>query len=112
MRFKTLNADFVLGLTGTPIENRLEDLWCIMDRLTPGYLGDLKGFSSTYCDEDAGQLRALKRKLDEPVGAAPAVMLRRMKSDVLDGLPNKHEVRYPVPMPAPQAGAYLRIVMD
>lgn len=107
---KTLNADFVLGLTGTPIENRLEDLWCIMDRLTPGYLGDLKSFSSTYCDDDAGQLRALKRKLDEPVGAAP--MLRRMKSDVLEGLPNKHEVRYPVPMPAPQAEAYLRIVMD
>jgi hypothetical protein len=107
---KALNADFVLGLTGTPIENRLEDLWCIMDRLTPGYLGDLKGFSSTYREEDADRLRALKRKLDAPVGAAPPVMLRRMKSDVLEGLPRKDEVRYPVMMPAPQAEAYRRIV--
>ena len=43
---KAVNADFVLGLTGTPIENRLEDLWCIMDRVTAGYLGDLKTFSA------------------------------------------------------------------
>jgi len=109
---KTLNAAFVLGLTGTPIENRLEDLWCILDRLTPGYLGDLKSFSSTYGTEEADALRALKRKLDEPVGAAPAVMLRRMKSDVLEGLPNKQEVRYPVEMPGAQAAAYQRIVME
>ena len=41
----TLNIDFALGLTGTPIENRIEDLWCPFDRLVPGYLGDLRGFS-------------------------------------------------------------------
>ena len=35
---KTLNVDFVVGMTGTPIENRLEDLWCILDRVGPGYL--------------------------------------------------------------------------
>lgn len=109
---KALNADFVLGLTGTPIENRLEDLWCIMDRLTPGYLGDLKAFSSTYRDEDPNRLRELKRKLDAPVGAAPPVMLRRMKGDVLDGLPRKDEIRYPVTMPASQAAAYRRVVTD
>ncbi|MGO7381605.1 SNF2-related protein, partial [Rhizobium ruizarguesonis] len=49
---KTMNIDFVLGMTGTPIENRLEDLWCIMDLIAPVYLGDLKSFSSTYGDED------------------------------------------------------------
>ncbi|WP_156311817.1 DEAD/DEAH box helicase [Methylobacterium platani] len=108
---KALNADFVLGLTGTPIENRLEDLWCIMDRLTPGYLGDLKGFSGVYGEEDPDRLRDLKRKLDEPVGPAPAIMLRRMKSDVLEGLPTKTEERYEVPMPRAQAEAYGRIVM-
>ncbi|WP_163574709.1 SNF2-related protein, partial [Klebsiella pneumoniae] len=37
-----INADFVLGLTGTPIENRIEDLWSIMDRVMPGQLRDLR----------------------------------------------------------------------
>jgi SNF2 family DNA or RNA helicase len=39
---KTLNAEFTLGLTGTPIENQLADLWCIVDIINPGCLGDLK----------------------------------------------------------------------
>ncbi len=107
---KTINADFVLGLTGTPIENRLEDLWCIMDRLVPGYLGDLKTFSATYREDASDQLISLKRKLDQPVEAAPAVMLRRMKDDVLEGLPEKREIRYEVPMPPEQRTAYERIV--
>ena len=51
---KTVNADFVIGLTGTPVENRIEDLWSIMDRVFPGYLGDLKTFSKSYqLDEHA-----------------------------------------------------------
>ncbi len=41
-----LNADFMLGATGTPIESRLEDLWCLFDRLALGYLGVLKSFST------------------------------------------------------------------
>jgi superfamily II DNA or RNA helicase len=107
---KTLNADFVLGLTGTPIENRLEDLWCIMDRLVPGYLGDLKTFSTTYREDAGDQLSALKRKLDQPVETAPAIMLRRMKDDVLEGLPEKREIRYQIAMPSEQQKAYERIV--
>jgi len=38
---KTVNTNFTLGLTGTPIENHLADLWCIMDIIDPGRLGDL-----------------------------------------------------------------------
>jgi hypothetical protein len=63
---KAMNADFVLGLTGTPIENRLEDLWCIMDRVAPGYLGDLKSFSATHSEDSPEALKQLKTKLDEP----------------------------------------------
>src|SRR5208337_4635490 len=48
----TLNVDFVLGLTGTPIENRIEDLWSLFDRLAPGYLGALRKFSERYGGED------------------------------------------------------------
>jgi SNF2 family DNA or RNA helicase len=48
---KALNVDFVVVMTGTPIENRLEDLWCILDRVAPGYLGGLRDFSKTYDTE-------------------------------------------------------------
>jgi len=44
---KALNADFVMGLTGNRL-NRMEDLWCLFDRLIPGFLGDLKTFSKTF----------------------------------------------------------------
>ena len=49
---KTVNADFSVGITGTPIENQLADLWCIMDILDPGGLGDLKGFSGSFSADD------------------------------------------------------------
>ena len=64
---KAMNGDFLIGLTGTPIENRLADLWCIVDTLEPGYLGDLKSFSQTYeKSEDAENLARLKNLLTEP----------------------------------------------
>jgi hypothetical protein len=104
---KAMNAEFVLGLTGTPIENRLADLWCIMDRLVPGYLGDLKGFISTYEEGGEAELRHLKAALDTPRDAAtPALLLRRMKADILEGLPDRKIVPVKVPMPAEQADAY------
>ena len=51
---------FVVALTGTPVENRLADLWCIMDTLQPGALGGLKDFSAQYekdpSEEDHGDV--------------------------------------------------------
>ncbi len=107
---KAINADFVLGMTGTPIENRLEDLWCLMDRVVPGHLGDLKSFARAHAEGDADAMTALKAKLDRPQGQSPAVMLRRLKEDVLDGLPEKVIRTYPVDMPGRQAEAYGRVV--
>ncbi|WP_455269279.1 DEAD/DEAH box helicase [Rhizobium herbae] len=103
---KTMNIDFVLGMTGTPIENRLEDLWCLMDRVAPGYLGDLKSFSKIYGEEDPAALTELKQKMDQKQGKAPAIMLRRMKDDVAKDLPRKDIFPYSVLMPAEQASAY------
>lgn len=109
---KAINADFVLGMTGTPIENRLEDLWCLMDRIAPGYLGDLKSFSAAHSGEDPAALTALKARLDQRQDAAPAVMLRRMKEQILEGLPEKRIESYPTTMPAPQADAYAAAVRE
>ena len=107
---KTVNADFVLGLTGTPIENRIEDLWCIMDRVFPGFLRDLRSFSRDYRDGDPDRYRALSDQMKQSVGGAPAIMLRRMKEDELEGLPEKRIETYPTMMPTVQAEAYGRIV--
>jgi hypothetical protein len=107
---RTVNADFVVGLTGTPIENRIEDLWSIMDRVAPGYLGDLKSFSRNYSEASGEQLKNLKWQLDERQVAAPPIMLRRMKADILEGLPAKREKLYSVEMSEEQAAAYLRVI--
>ncbi len=109
---KALNADFVIGLTGTPIENRMEDLWCLFDRLIPGFLGDLKSFSKTFKEDAPERLGELKRMLDAPVQSAPPVMKRRMKVDILEGLPSKEEVKYPTPMPQVQAEAYRELIQE
>ena len=104
--------DFVLGLTGTPIENRLEDLWCIMDRVVPGYLGDLKTFSATHTEDAHDALKDLKAKLDEPRLGLPAIMLRRMKDQILVGLPEKDIKPYRVDMPSAQSEAYASAVRE
>jgi SNF2 family DNA or RNA helicase len=75
---KSLNADFTLGLTGTPIENQLSDLWCIMDIICPGSLGDLKEFSAKYVAEDEEALEKLHNMLLVGNSDVPATMLRRM----------------------------------
>lgn len=108
---KVMNADFVLGMTGTPIENRIEDLWCLMDRVAPGYLGALKPFSSTYGGEDPEALRTLKAKVDQPQPGHPPLTLRRMKDAHLRGLPSREVKTYADPhMPAVQAEAYAQVV--
>lgn len=108
---KVMNADFVLGMTGTPIENRIEDLWCLMDRIAPGYLGALKLFSQTYGGEDEEALRVLKSKVDQPQPGHPPLMLRRMKGDHLRGLPKREVRSYRSPLMSPlQARAYSDVV--
>ena len=104
---KSVNADFTLALTGTPVENRLADLWCIIDAVQPGHLLDLKSFSATYENApDTAKLTALKAELERTTPATPAIMLRRMKADRLPGLPEKTEQQRRRPMPPVQAEAY------
>jgi SNF2 family DNA or RNA helicase len=104
---QALNADFFVGMTGTPIENRLADLWCLVETVQPGLLDSLASFSKKYeRDENPDELRALKATLTEPSAELPQIMMRRMKADRLKGLPEKIEHPLEQIMSAVQARAY------
>jgi SNF2 family DNA or RNA helicase len=108
---KGMKADFRIAMTGTPVENRLSDLWCIVDGVHPGFLDDLKAFSSRYeATHDPETLKGLKRDLERPLGGRPPLLLRRMKYDHLPDLPPHEEVRHETLMPRAQADAYRGIL--
>lgn len=109
---KALNTEFALGLTGTPIENSLGDLWCILDTLAPGLLGDLKTFVSNYPESDHEQLKALHTKLLQRSEAMPQPLLRRMKSEISGGLPPKHEHVLDTHMSSHQTEMYNALVSN
>lgn len=86
---KALKADFKIAMTGTPVENTLVDLWCLMDFAKPGLLGNAKEFSKEFQnplkDKDT-DLKILGAELRSRIGN---YILRRLKSDVAKDLPNK-----------------------
>jgi len=107
---KTLNARFQLAMTGTPVENRLQDLWSIFDVIHPGLLSSSKAFEAEYPSTDHIKLKALHDVLALPQGQRPPLLLRRMKDDCLPGLPKKHIERMPVNMPQAQALSYNHVI--
>ena len=106
---KALNTDFMLAMTGTPVENRLADLWCIADAVQPGALSDLKDFSAKY-EIEGGNVQGLRDQVwqEESLVDQPKLLLRRLKTEKLDGLPEKHEHVMRVAMPPRQLEAYER----
>ncbi|MES9857565.1 MAG: DEAD/DEAH box helicase [Sedimenticola sp.] len=87
---KTLNALSRIALTGTPVENRLSDLWSLFDFLNPGLLGSarqFKGFVKSLSARESDQYAPL-RNLVTPY------ILRRLKTDrsIISDLPEKTEV--------------------
>ena len=73
---RSVDAEFVLGLSGTPIENRIEDLWSVMDRVYPGFLGEMERFSASYRNAQIKDYRVLSEMLLKPIDGAPALVLR------------------------------------
>ena len=86
---KEISANVRFALTGTPVENRLSELWSIFDFLMPGFLYSYRKFRERYelpivKNQDPEALMALRRM------TGPFV-LRRLKKDVLRELPGKEE---------------------
>jgi non-specific serine/threonine protein kinase len=106
---KTLKAGSRLALTGTPIENRIGDLWSIFDFVNPGLLGGAKPFASF-----------VRRLADSPGGYAPLrrlvqpYILRRLKTDkaVIGDLPDKVEQNAYCSLSRKQAALYQQAVAD
>ncbi len=102
---KSLKADFRIASTGTPVENSLSDLWCIVDFLEPGRLGSLKDFLKDFPD-DPSQADGLTEKIKAKLGR---VMMRRLKHQVNIGLPPKNEIAETIVMSPRQQEQYLAI---
>ena len=85
---KSLKAEHRFALTGTPMENRLSELWSIFDFLMPGLLGPYARFREHFESPIVGGDDAVARRLQAIVGP---FMLRRLKADVLTDLPDKLE---------------------
>jgi non-specific serine/threonine protein kinase len=104
---KALDAHARIALTGTPVENRLGDLWSIFDFLNPGLLGAAKDFTRYTRQLDArgyGPLRELIRPY----------LLRRLKTDrtVIADLPDKTELTAYCALSRKQAALYQQAVDD
>ena len=103
---EAMNADFRIGLTGTPIENAAIDLWTIMDRIAPGCLGSGSEFRKRYGNPDAENMTELHARVFKPRGTVPPLGLRRLKDEVAQDLPRKRRFLHPRLMPKAQADAY------
>lgn len=113
---KAQQPDFVVLMTGTPIENSTMDIWTLLDVAWPGFLGiSGKDFVANYCQGlEEVPLQGLKDRITsqqtwgegDAARVTPPVMLRRFKTEILLGLPLKEERRWDEDMPPEQISAY------
>ncbi|SNQ59060.1 Uncharacterized ATP-dependent helicase YwqA (fragment) [Candidatus Methanoperedens nitroreducens] len=109
---RKFKSNYRVALTGTPVENRLSELWSIMEFLNPSYLGSAEGFRKRfalpierYNDKDAGtKLRSI---------VSPFI-LRRLKTDpaIIKDLPDKIEMKVHCNLTKEQATLYEAVVKD
>jgi non-specific serine/threonine protein kinase len=107
---KTLKAAARIAMTGTPVENRLGDLWSIFDFINPGLLGPSASFSAF--------VKSLAERPHNPYEPLRALVrpyiLRRLKTDksIIADLPDKTEVKVFCPLSRKQAALYQQAVKD
>jgi SNF2 family DNA or RNA helicase/intein/homing endonuclease len=109
---KQLQGQHKIALTGTPVENRLSELWSIMEFLNPGYLGSATDFRKNFAIpieryREANRSEALKRLIQPFV-------LRRLKTDktIIADLPDKMEMKVYCNLTQEQASLYEAVVKD
>ena len=109
---RKLRSRYKVAMTGTPVENRLSELWSIMDFLNPGYLGTFAEFRKNFAIPierfHNGERAEKLRKLIQPF------LLRRLKTDpkIIRDLPEKMEMRVLCNLTREQATLYEAVVKD
>lgn len=100
---KAIKAGCRIALSGTPMENNLMELWSIFDYIMPGYLLSEAKFKEKYLKEDM---------YDELKELIKPFILRRLKKDVIDELPNKIEKKFMVEMKENQKAVYQSYIKE
>jgi len=104
---KQLKCEHKIALTGTPLENRLLDLWSIVDFIQPGYLGNQEQFLDNYeprGENAESEQRIARRRLSAKLRP---LLLRRLKKHVAKDLPDRIEERRDCPLGEDQRKLYL-----
>lgn len=100
---KKINSKCNFALTGTPIENNLMELWSIFDFVMPGFLFTKERFKAKFIQN---------KNTEELKSLITPFILRRVKEDVLDELPEKIEKKYLVDMTTKQKSIYKSYVKE
>ena len=106
---KELDAERRLALTGTPIENRLSEIWSIFEFVSPGLLGPLQKFEEKFArpiDQGDSKQAARLRAVIHPF------ILRRTKNEVAKDLPPKIEVDKLIDLAPDQKAIYLQVLRE
>jgi SNF2 family DNA or RNA helicase len=109
---RLLPARHRIALTGTPVENRLAELWSLLQFLNPGYLGSQESFRANFARPiERAQDPEAARRLKALVGP---FILRRLKTDpsVISDLPAKNEMKVFCTLTREQATLYSAVVRD
>jgi SNF2 family DNA or RNA helicase len=109
---RKLKADHYIALTGTPVENRLSDLWSIMECLNPGYLGSAKDFHTHFVLPIERYHNPERSKVLQHL--IQPFVLRRVKTDpqVIQDLPQKVEMKVFYHLTSEQASLYEAVVQE
>ncbi|MBX9669713.1 MAG: DEAD/DEAH box helicase [Candidatus Obscuribacterales bacterium] len=107
MAAKSLNAFHRLALSGTPVENRLKELWSLFDFLMPEFLGQYKDFNDTFERPIEAGIDGAGQKLRKIVHP---FVLRRLKSQVEKDLPERTDIIHLCEFDDDQRSLYLDVL--
>lgn len=102
---REINSKSRFVLTGTPIENNLEELWALFDFIMPGYLYSKQDFTSKFIKQQDKYIGELKILINPYI-------LRRLKNDVIKEIPEKIETKFLVEMTEKQSKLYKTFIKE
>ncbi|WP_160691851.1 SNF2-related protein [Clostridium sp. C2-6-12] len=102
---REINSKSRFILTGTPIENNLEELWALFDFVMPGYLYSKQDFTSKFIKQEEKYIEDLKLLINPYI-------LRRTKNQVIKEIPEKIEKKFLVPMTEAQKNLYKTFIKE